>query len=76
MLFRCWCPDRTVQQAKIYVSESLGSKFIEHMSLNLDELINESDAKTPIMCLLSTGTDPSDNILILAKQRDKGNYGR
>jgi dynein heavy chain len=50
----------------------LGSKFIEQISLNLDELVNESDAKTPIMCLLSIGTDPSDNILAMAKQRDKG----
>ena len=68
---RCWCPDRTIQQAKIYIKESLGSKYIEQILLDFDDLIHESDSKTPIMSLLSSGSDPSDNILMLAKLKDK-----
>jgi dynein heavy chain len=69
---RCWCPDRTIQQARNYIKASLGAKYVEQTMLDFDELIVESDSRTPILCLLSVGSDPSDNILVLAKRKDKG----
>ncbi|XP_067331791.1 dynein axonemal heavy chain 8-like [Channa argus] len=67
LLIRSWCPDRTLTQARKYVAESLGGRFAEPVILNLHSTWEESDPQTPLICFLSMGSDPTDQIEALAK---------
>ncbi|XP_034534414.1 dynein heavy chain 5, axonemal [Notolabrus celidotus] len=69
LLIRSWCPDRTTAQARHYISESLGPQYAEGLVLDLDAMLAESDSRTPMVCLLSMGSDPTENIERLAKTK-------
>ncbi|XP_054862859.1 dynein axonemal heavy chain 5 isoform X2 [Amphiprion ocellaris] len=69
LLIRSWCPDRTIAQARCYISESLGRRYAEGSILDLEALVAESDCRTPMVCLLSMGSDPTENIEKLAKSK-------
>ncbi|XP_069033626.1 dynein axonemal heavy chain 5 [Embiotoca jacksoni] len=69
LLIRSWCPDRTIAQARRYISESLGQQYAEGPVLDLDAMLSESDSRTPMVCLLSMGSDPTENIERLAKNK-------
>ncbi|XP_060921113.1 dynein axonemal heavy chain 5 [Labrus mixtus] len=69
LLIRSWCPDRTTAQARHYISESLGPRYAEGLVLDLDAMLAESDSRTPMVCLLSMGSDPTENIERLAKNK-------
>uniref|UniRef100_A0A8C4E9U5 AAA+ ATPase domain-containing protein n=1 Tax=Dicentrarchus labrax TaxID=13489 RepID=A0A8C4E9U5_DICLA len=68
LLIRSWCPDRTLSQARKYVGESMGLRFAEPVILNLHSTWEESDPRTPLICFLSMGSDPTDQIEALAKK--------
>ncbi|XP_070701078.1 dynein axonemal heavy chain 8-like [Pempheris klunzingeri] len=68
LLIRSWCPDRTLSQARKYVGDSLGMKFAEPVILNLHSTWEESDPRTPLICFLSMGSDPTEQIEALAKR--------
>uniref|UniRef100_A0A665W659 Dynein, axonemal, heavy chain 5 like n=1 Tax=Echeneis naucrates TaxID=173247 RepID=A0A665W659_ECHNA len=68
LLIRSWCPDRTLSQARKYVGESMGLRFAEPIILNLHNTWEESDSHTPLICFLSMGSDPTDQIEALAKK--------
>ncbi|XP_041660196.1 dynein heavy chain 8, axonemal-like [Cheilinus undulatus] len=70
LLIRSWCPDRTLSQARKYVGESLGTRFAEPVLLNLHGTWEESDPRTPLICFLSMGSDPTEQIEALAKKRN------
>ena len=67
LLIRAWCPDRTLPQARKYIYDSLGASFLENIVLDLEGMISEADNRTPLLCLLSTGSDPTNQIDLLAK---------
>ena len=69
LLIRSWCPDRTLSQARKYIFDSLGADFLENTVLDLESMIEEADNKTPLICLLSTGSDPSGQIETVARLR-------
>uniref|UniRef100_A0A8D3CSA0 Dynein heavy chain 5 axonemal n=1 Tax=Scophthalmus maximus TaxID=52904 RepID=A0A8D3CSA0_SCOMX len=69
LLIRSWCPDRTIAQAWRYISDSLGQQYAEGLVLDLDAMLTESDSRTPMVCLLSMGSDPTENIERLAKNK-------
>ncbi|CAL8402248.1 dynein heavy chain 5, axonemal [Gadus morhua] len=69
LLIRSWCPDRTIAQARRYIADSLGPKYSEGLVLDLDSMWAESDSKTPMVCLLSSGSDPTENIERLARNK-------
>ncbi|KAL7373953.1 hypothetical protein ABVT39_018239 [Epinephelus coioides] len=69
LLIRSWCPDRTTAQARCYISDSLGQQYAEGLVLDLDAMLAESDNRTPMVCLLSMGSDPTENIERLAKNK-------
>lgn len=71
-LKRSWCPDRTLAQARKYVRKSMGSRFAEPVILNLHATWEESDSRTPLICFLSMGSDPTDQIEALAKNLELG----
>ncbi|KAI3374766.1 hypothetical protein L3Q82_021323, partial [Scortum barcoo] len=68
LLIRSWCPDRTLSQARKYVAESMGMSFAEPVLLNLHSTWEESDPRTPLICFLSMGSDPTEQIEALAKK--------
>ena len=67
-MFRCWCPDRTLAQARKYISEVMGECYAEGVILDLEKTWEESDPRTPLICFLSMGSDPTNNIEGLAKK--------
>ncbi|XP_045150713.1 dynein axonemal heavy chain 8 [Echinops telfairi] len=68
LLIRSWCPDRTVFQARKYIADSLEEKYTEPVILNLEKTWEESDTRTPLICFLSMGSDPTNQIDALAKK--------
>ncbi|KAF2975518.1 hypothetical protein EK904_012304, partial [Melospiza melodia maxima] len=70
LLVRSWCPDHTVAQARHYIAESLGEKYAEGFILEMEEMWRESGCRTPLTCLLSVGSDPTENIERLAKSKN------
>ena len=59
-------------QARKYISESMGVKYAEGVILNLEEMWQESKVRVPMICFLSTGSDPTHSIDALAKKHDLG----
>ncbi|XP_069476735.1 dynein axonemal heavy chain 5-like [Ambystoma mexicanum] len=70
LLIRSWCPDRTIAQARHYIAESLGGKFAEGFILDMESMWVEGDCRTPLVCFLSMGSDPTENIERLAKSKN------
>ncbi|XP_041103970.1 dynein heavy chain 5, axonemal [Polyodon spathula] len=70
LLIRSWCPDRTVAQARHYIAESLGVKYAEGVILEMEGMWTESDSRTPMVCFLSMGSDPTENIERLSKTKN------
>ena len=69
LLIRSWCPDRTLSQARKYIFDSLGAEFLENTVLDLESMLEETDNKVPLICLLTTGSDPSNQIETMARLR-------
>ncbi|VVC99768.1 unnamed protein product, partial [Leptidea sinapis] len=70
LLIRSWSPDRTLSQARKYIVDSLGAEYGEGRILNLETTWAESEPRTPLICILSIGSDPSVQIASLAKFKD------
>ncbi|KAJ8010647.1 hypothetical protein DPEC_G00077260 [Dallia pectoralis] len=69
LLIRSWCPDRTIAQARRYIAESLGPAYAEGVTLDMESMWLESNKRTPMVCFLSMGSDPTENIERLAKAK-------
>lgn len=50
----------------------MGMRFAEPVILNLHSTWEESDPRTPLICFLSMGSDPTDQIEALAKKLQLG----
>lgn len=50
----------------------MGMKYAELVILNLHSTWEESDPRTPLICFLSMGSDPTDQIEELAKKLKLG----
>uniref|UniRef100_A0A3Q2U3D3 Dynein axonemal heavy chain 5 n=1 Tax=Fundulus heteroclitus TaxID=8078 RepID=A0A3Q2U3D3_FUNHE len=68
LLIRCWCPDRTIAQARKYIINAMGENYTEGVILDLEKMWEESDPRTPLICFLSMGSDPTDSITALGKK--------
>ncbi len=68
LLIRCLREDKTSTAVRLYISAILGPKFVEPTSLNIDKVYIESDSRTPLLFLLSQGSDPLAIIESLAKK--------
>ncbi|GFO43348.1 dynein heavy chain 5, axonemal [Plakobranchus ocellatus] len=68
LLVRCWCPDRILPMAKNYIADSLGPKYSEGIILDMEKMWQESNCRSPLVCLLSMGSDPTPLIEGLAKK--------
>lgn len=55
-----------------YPTDSLGLEYGEGCILNLETTWEESEPRTPLICILSIGSDPSAQIASLAKSKEIG----
>lgn len=46
----------------------MGEKYSEGVVLDLERMWEESDPRTPLICFLSMGSDPTDSIIALGKR--------
>lgn len=70
LLIRSFLPDRTLPMARKYIAESLGMAYAEGIILSLETMLSESEKRTPLICFLSMGSDPTDNIMNFAKKQN------
>lgn len=54
--------------------ESLGPEYSEMLILDLDVTWSESEPRTPLVCILSIGSDPTSQIATLAKNKNIRTY--
>ena len=59
VVIRCLRPDRAIFAANQYISETLGKEFIEYPAISLDKISVEAGNKSPVIFLLSPGSDPT-----------------
>lgn len=50
--------------------DSLGNEYGEACILDLEATWQESEPRSPLICLLSIGSDPSPQIMALAKAKE------
>jgi len=74
LVVRSWCPDRTLVQARRYIEDSLGARYAEGIILDIEKVWGESDCRTPMVGMLSMGSDPTSNIEQLAKKLKIGKW--
>lgn len=59
LVLKCLRPDKVTNAMQIYVTSYLGQRFVEPQTSDLNLIYQESDVSTPIIFVLSTGTDPA-----------------
>ncbi|CAM39085.2 putative dynein heavy chain [Leishmania braziliensis MHOM/BR/75/M2904] len=74
LLVRALREDRTMLAAAQYISVSLGKIFAEPQQLELVDVVEETTGLTPIVFLLSQGSDPTTLIEASAKKLKKKIY--
>lgn len=71
VLLRAIRPDRVTIGAHIYVKQTLGARFTQFPQFNIEEVYAESNARTPILFILSQGADPTYYLNQLKDQMQK-----
>lgn len=66
IVVRCIRPDRVPTAISIYVSAKLDPKFVEPPPLDLEQIYEESTCLTPLLFVLTPGTDPTGQLKQLA----------
>ena len=56
-----------------YVENKIGKYYLEIPSINMNEIYIDTDVKTPIIFVLSSGADPTSLIYGLAKDKNFSN---
>ena len=68
LVVRCVREDRTLVSSKGYVKEILGSKYLQFKPLDIEHTWQESTNVTPVIFLLSPGSNPNAAIELLGKR--------
>lgn len=68
LVLRSFRPDKIIPGVTNYVSAIMGEKYVAPIPFNLEPCFKESDACTPLLFILSPGSDPMANLLRFADQ--------
>nr|CAH7751153.1 unnamed protein product [Callosobruchus chinensis] len=67
---RCIRPDKVVPAVQTYIVEEMGPSYLEPPQFNLEESYNDSNCCSPLVFILSPGSDPMAGLIRFAA--DKG----
>jgi dynein heavy chain, axonemal len=68
LVLRCIRPDKVIAAIQGFVTEHMGSRFIEAPPFDLTACFRESGPATPLIFVLSAGADPMADLLKLAEE--------
>lgn len=66
MFMRCFRVDRVYRLVNNFVSTIMGEEFITPPILSFDSIFEQSSAVTPVVFILSPGSDPTSDLMKLA----------
>ncbi|KAG5895230.1 hypothetical protein JTB14_003447 [Gonioctena quinquepunctata] len=70
LLIRCIRPDKVVPAVQEYIVEEMGISYLEPPQFNIEESYNDSNCCSPLIFILSAGSDPMAGLVRFAA--DKG----
>ncbi|VDL99694.1 unnamed protein product [Schistocephalus solidus] len=67
-LLRCFRVDRTYRAMALYVTECMGEDYVSPPTLSFDNIYDQSTPFTPVVFILSPGSDPTGDLVKLAER--------
>ena len=64
-------PELTVEAITEYISDVLGSEFVDSYTPTMNQIYNDISNKIPLVFVLSVGADPLQSLLRLSKEIEK-----
>uniref|UniRef100_A0A336KTI1 CSON011058 protein n=1 Tax=Culicoides sonorensis TaxID=179676 RepID=A0A336KTI1_CULSO len=68
MLIRCFRMDRVYRATNLYISNIMGERFIMPPVVSLNEIYEQTNSNIPVVFILSPGSDPTSDLMKLAKR--------
>ncbi len=72
LVLRCLRPDKVTEAMQLFITEKLGQKFIEPPPFDLPLSFKPSTVRTPLIFVLSAGSDPMKDVLAFAESMKMG----
>lgn len=72
LIIRSCRPDRITFCITAFISNNLGSRFIEPPVLDIKSVLEDSIAQSPLIFVLSPGVDPTSALIQLAETQGMG----
>jgi dynein heavy chain len=72
MLLRCFRVDRVYLAVVQYVTQVMGEQFVTPPVISFESILDQSTPLSPIVFILSPGSDPTTDLLKLAERSDFG----
>lgn len=70
IILKCLRPDKIVAAAITFIISNMGKSFVEPPPFDLEASFNDSGPTTPLIFLLSAGSDPMANLLAFSKDKN------
>ena len=67
-ILRALRPDRLMHALRLYIEEKLGSRYVESLTVELGQCIEEMSPTTPLCFILSPGVNPLLEVEQLARK--------
>jgi dynein heavy chain len=68
LVLKIFRPEKLAFAFTDYVHSELGKMYIENQAVTMDTIYHESDCKTPVIFILSSGADPISGLYKFAKE--------
>lgn len=72
MLLRCWRVDRIYRAVTDFVTKTMGEKYVTPPIISFESIFEQSTPMSPIVFILSPGSDPASDLMKLA---DRTGFG-
>jgi dynein heavy chain, axonemal len=69
LLVKCFRQEKLQFSIQKYIIEKMGREYVETAAVQMTEVYKDTDYRTPVVFVLSTGADPTGLLLQLAKVR-------
>uniref|UniRef100_A0A1I8GN74 Dynein heavy chain 10, axonemal n=1 Tax=Macrostomum lignano TaxID=282301 RepID=A0A1I8GN74_9PLAT len=72
MILRCFRVDRVYRAIEIYVTNAMGEKYVTPPIISFEAIFDQSSPISPIVFILSPGTEPANDLTKLAERSGFG----